>query len=51
MEKYLKYYYCPYCDKELMNQNEFIECDNENEFWCDNCDITFIEEEGELIEE
>lgn len=50
--KYIKHFFCPYCDKELLNQNEFIDCDNENEFWCDDCDITFIiEEDGEIIEE
>jgi transcription elongation factor Elf1 len=50
--KYVKYFYCPYCNKELMNQNEFIECDNENEFWCEDCDTTFIiDEDGEVIEE
>ena len=50
--RYVKHFYCSYCNKELLNQNEFIECDNENEFWCDDCDITFIiDEDGEVIEE
>ena len=30
--RYVKYFYYPYCNKELLNQNDFIECDNENEF-------------------
>jgi transcription elongation factor Elf1 len=50
-EMYIKHFICPYCGKELLNQNEFVDCDNENEFWCDNCDITFIEEDGEIVEE
>ena len=50
--KYVKHFICPYCGKELLNQNEFVECDNENEFWCDTCDTTFIiEEDGEVSEE
>ena len=50
--KYVKHFICPYCDRELLNRNEFVECDNENEFWCDACDITFIiDEEGEVWEE
>ena len=50
--KYVKHFICPYCEKELLNQNEFIECDNENEFWCDPCDIIFIiDEDGEVYEE
>jgi transcription elongation factor Elf1 len=50
--RYVKYFYCPYCNKELLNQNEFIDCDNENEFWCDDCDNTYIiDEDGEVIEE
>ena len=48
---YIKHFICPYCGKELLNQNEFIDCDNENEFWCDNCEITFIEEDGKIVEE
>jgi transposase-like protein len=50
-EMYIKHFICPYCGKELLNQNEFVDCDNENEFWCDNCEITFIEEDGEIVEE
>lgn len=50
--KYVKHFICPYCGKELLNQNEFVECENENEFWCDTCDTTFIiEEDGEVYEE
>ena len=50
--RYVKHFYCPYCNKELLNQNEFVECDNENEFWCDDCDnIYIIDEDGEVIEE
>lgn len=50
--KYVKHFFCPYCGKELLNQNEFVECNNENEFWCDTCDTTFIiEEDGEVYEE
>lgn len=50
--RYVKYFYCPYCNKELLNQTEFIDCDNENEFWCDDCDNTYIiDEDGEVIEE
>ena len=48
----MKYFWCPYCGMELINQNEFVECDNENEFWCNICEITFIvDEDGEVIEE
>ena len=50
--KYVKHFFCPYCNKELLNQNEFVECDNENEFWCDSCDTTFIiDEDGDVYEE
>ena len=50
--KYVKHFICPYCGKELLNQNEFVECDNKNEFWCDTCDTTFIiDEDGEVYEE
>ena len=50
--KYVKHFFCSYCNKELLNQNEFVECDNKNEFWCDDCDITFIiDEDGEVYEE
>ena len=50
--KYVKHFICPYCGKELLNQNEFIECDNQNEFWCDTCDTTFIiDEYGDVYEE
>ena len=48
---YIKHFICPYCGKELLNQNEFVNCDNANEFWCDSCDIVFIEEDGEIVEE
>jgi transposase-like protein len=49
---YIKHFYCPYCGNELLNQNEFIECDNQNEFWCDTCDTTFIiDEDGDVYEE
>lgn len=46
-----EYFVCPHCGKQLLNQNLFHPCDNLNEFWCDDCDKTYIIEENKVIEE
>lgn len=47
----MKYFYCPYCNKQLINQNAYVHCDNENEFWCDDCGKIYIVENDKVIEE
>ena len=48
----MKYFVCPYCGKQLINQNAWHSNENENEFWCDDCGkIYIIEEDGSYIEE
>lgn len=49
--KIFKYFICPHCHRQLTNQNAYMKCDNENEFWCD-CGRTYIvEEDGSYIVE
>jgi transcription elongation factor Elf1 len=48
----MKYFQCPHCGKQLINQNAYYAMGNENEFWCDDCGKIFIiEANGEIIEE
>lgn len=48
----MQHFMCPYCKKQLSNQNTWYPNENENEFWCDDCDkIYIIEEDGSYIEE
>ena len=48
---YIKYFNCPHCGMCLENQNSFVCCENENEFWCHVCDVVYIVEDDEVIEE
>lgn len=48
----MKYFICPHCGKQLINQNAWYQNENENEFWCDDCGkIYILEEDGSYIEE
>ena len=47
----MTYYPCPYCGKTLENQKSYGLCDNENEFYCDDCNKTYIIEEDAAYEE
>ena len=48
----MKYFYCSHCGKQLINQRVFVECENENEFWCDDCGTTYIvDDDGYVLEE
>lgn len=48
----MKYFICPHCGKQLINQSMWYPNENENEFWCDDCGkIYIIEEDGSYIEE
>lgn len=49
--EYIKYFFCPHCGKQLLNQNEFVNCDNVNEFFCDDCNLVYVIEGKEIIEE
>ena len=47
-----KYFVCPHCGKQLLNENLFIKCDNVNEYFCEDCGKTYIREnETDYIEE
>lgn len=41
-----KYFVCPHCGKQLLNENLFRKCDNVNEYFCENCGKTYIRENG-----
>ena len=45
------YYPCPYCGKTLENQKPYGLCDNEREFYCDDCNKTYVIEDGAVYEE
>ena len=45
------YYPCPYCGKTLENQKPYGLCDNEREFYCDDCNKTYVIEEDAVYEE
>jgi transcription elongation factor Elf1 len=48
----MKYFQCPHCGMNLMNQNlvqHFVE--NENEFYCHVCHKNYIIEDSEVTEE
>lgn len=48
----MNHFICPYCGKQLINQNAWYPNENENEFWCDDCGkIYIIEEDGSYFEE
>ena len=50
----MRKFICPHCGKQLENQRIYFMCENENEneFWCDTCGITYIlEEDGSYVEE
>lgn len=48
----MKYFYCPHCNMQLENQNNYYPSDNENEFWCHRCGkIYIIDEDGYVNEE
>lgn len=47
-----KYFSCPHCNKQLINQSVWdSSIENENEFWCDNCDKIYIlwEKDGDSL--
>lgn len=47
-----KYFVCPHCGKQLLNENLFRKCDNVNEYFCEDCGKTYIRENGtDYIEE
>ena len=47
-----KYFICPHCGKQLLNENLFRKCDNVNEYFCEDCGKTYIREnENDYIEE
>ena len=47
-----KYFVCPHCGKQLLNENLFRKCDNVNEYFCEDCGKTYIREnETDYIEE
>ena len=50
---FIKYIQCPLCGKQLMNQSYWIVMDNENEFYCDDCQKNIIVETNDnfIIEE
>lgn len=51
-EEDVKYFDCPHCGMTLENQRNFDpEVENQNEFWCHKCGITYIIEGEEVIEE
>lgn len=51
-EMIMKYFSCPHCGKQLINVNNFYDCENENEFYCDDCRLTFVlDEDGSFYEE
>ena len=43
----MKKIFCPHCGKELINLNIY----GGNDFWCDDCDIDYVVEDSEIIEE
>ena len=45
------YYPCPYCGKTLENQKAYGWCENENEFYCDDCNKTYVIEDDAVYEE
>ena len=48
----IKYFNCPHCGMTLENQRNFDpDVENQNEFWCHKCGITYILEGDEVIEE
>jgi hypothetical protein len=47
----MTYYPCPYCGKTLDNQKIYGLCDNEREFYCDDCNKTYVIEEDAVYEE
>lgn len=48
----VKYFTCPHCGMTLENQRNFDpDVENQNEFWCHKCGITYILEGDEVIEE
>lgn len=47
----MKYFTCPHCNKQLINQNVWYSCENEDEFWCDSCRKIYIIEEDEFYYE
>lgn len=47
----MMYYPCPYCGKTLANQKPYGLCDNENEFYCDDCNKTYVIDGGAVYEE
>lgn len=49
----IKYILCPLCGKQLMNQNYWITKENENEFYCDECNYNIVIEDndGLIMEE
>lgn len=51
-EEDIKYFNCPHCDMMLENQRNYDpDIENQNEFWCHECGITYIIEGDEIIEE
>ena len=51
-EEDIKYFDCPHCGIALENQRNFDpEIENQNEFWCHECGITYIIEGDVVIEE
>ena len=47
-----KYFVCPHCGKQLLNENLFTKCDNVNEYFCDYCGKIYIRSaENAYIEE
>ena len=51
-EEDIKYFNCPHCGMTLENQRNFDpNVENQNEFWCHKCGITYILEGDEVIEE
>lgn len=50
--KQFKYFVCPHCGKQLLNENLFTKCDNVNEYFCDDCGKIYIREnDKDYIEE
>lgn len=51
-EEDIKYFNCPHCGVTLENQRNFDpDVENQNEFWCHKCGITYIVEGDVVIEE
>lgn len=51
-EEDIKYFKCPHCDMTLENQRRYdSDVENQNEFWCHKCGITYIIEGDKIIEE